>query len=204
MCRYCKLLLPTLRLLCVCPPSCAKNMALAKMVCWRTLRHRSACHLMACGLWHTSHGQACALLTKQLRQLQQDTRARILKVQAWTASMCSFPPGSRSTHSWLYCCLLQGGDRKDVFFYQADDEHYVPRAILLDLEPRYVERSSWAANKHEPPWLGLAAAVDSQHPSWVTQQHGHAVAENAVLSAQRQHTRVAAAVAAVTAQPGAD
>jgi hypothetical protein len=30
----------------------------------------------------------------------------------------------------------QGGDRKDVFFYQADDEHYVPRAILLDLEPR--------------------------------------------------------------------
>ena len=28
------------------------------------------------------------------------------------------------------------GDRKDVFFYQADDEHYIPRAILLDLEPR--------------------------------------------------------------------
>lgn len=31
---------------------------------------------------------------------------------------------------------VQGGDRKDVFFYQADDEHYVPRALLLDLEPR--------------------------------------------------------------------
>lgn len=30
----------------------------------------------------------------------------------------------------------QGGDRKDVFFYQADDEHYIPRAILVDLEPR--------------------------------------------------------------------
>jgi tubulin gamma len=28
------------------------------------------------------------------------------------------------------------GDRKDVFFYQADDDHYVPRALLLDLEPR--------------------------------------------------------------------
>ena len=26
-----------------------------------------------------------------------------------------------------------GGDRKDVFFYQADDMHYIPRAILLDL-----------------------------------------------------------------------
>lgn len=31
---------------------------------------------------------------------------------------------------------MEGGDRKDVFFYQADDEHYIPRAILVDLEPR--------------------------------------------------------------------
>ena len=35
-----------------------------------------------------------------------------------------------------------GHDRKDVFFYQvnksnqADDAHYIPRAILIDLEPR--------------------------------------------------------------------
>lgn len=32
----------------------------------------------------------------------------------------------------------QGGDRKDVFFYQADDEQYIPRALLLDLEPRVI------------------------------------------------------------------
>ena len=32
---------------------------------------------------------------------------------------------------------MKGGDRKDVFFYQADDEHYIPRAVLLDLEPRW-------------------------------------------------------------------
>ena len=32
--------------------------------------------------------------------------------------------------------LWQGGDRKDVFFYQADDERYIPRALLIDLEPR--------------------------------------------------------------------
>lgn len=31
-----------------------------------------------------------------------------------------------------------GLDRKDVFFYQADDEHYIPRAVLLDLEPRVI------------------------------------------------------------------
>ncbi|ELU13962.1 hypothetical protein CAPTEDRAFT_174186 [Capitella teleta] len=32
----------------------------------------------------------------------------------------------------------EGMDRKDVFFYQADDEHYIPRAVLLDLEPRVI------------------------------------------------------------------
>ncbi|CAM9417875.1 unnamed protein product [Laminaria digitata] len=31
-----------------------------------------------------------------------------------------------------------GDDRKDVFFYQADDDHYIPRALLLDLEPRVI------------------------------------------------------------------
>jgi len=41
----------------------------------------------------------------------------------------------------------EGTDRKDVFFYQADDEHYIPRAILLDLEPRVIndiKRSDYA------------------------------------------------------------
>lgn len=31
-----------------------------------------------------------------------------------------------------------GEDRKDVFFYQADDEQYIPRAVLFDLEPRVI------------------------------------------------------------------
>ncbi|KAF5937138.1 hypothetical protein HYC85_024644 [Camellia sinensis] len=34
--------------------------------------------------------------------------------------------------------MPQGGDRKDVFFYQADDQHYIPRALLIDLEPRVI------------------------------------------------------------------
>ncbi|CAG0909741.1 unnamed protein product, partial [Cyprideis torosa] len=29
-------------------------------------------------------------------------------------------------------------DQKDVFFYQADDQQYIPRAVLLDLEPRVI------------------------------------------------------------------
>ncbi len=32
-------------------------------------------------------------------------------------------------------CPLQ-----DVFFYQADDDHYIPRALLLDLEPRVINK----------------------------------------------------------------
>lgn len=38
-----------------------------------------------------------------------------------------------------------GNDRKDVFFYQADDEHYIPRSILVDLEPRVRLYYIWAA-----------------------------------------------------------
>lgn len=33
----------------------------------------------------------------------------------------------------------EGGDRKDVFFYQSDDTRYIPRAILLDTEPRVID-----------------------------------------------------------------
>ena len=34
---------------------------------------------------------------------------------------------------------MEAEDRKDVFFYQADDDHYIPRALLLDLEPRVIQ-----------------------------------------------------------------
>ncbi|KDQ13118.1 hypothetical protein BOTBODRAFT_33726 [Botryobasidium botryosum FD-172 SS1] len=46
----------------------------------------------------------------------------------------------------------EGGDRKDVFFYQADDEHYIPRAVLIDLEPRVINniRSSAYAKLYNP------------------------------------------------------
>ncbi|RYH15017.1 hypothetical protein EON65_32530 [archaeon] len=33
---------------------------------------------------------------------------------------------------------MNGDDRKDVFFYQADDEHFIPRNLMIDLEPRVV------------------------------------------------------------------
>jgi len=47
---------------------------------------------------------------------------------------------------------ISGVDRKDVFFYQADDEHYVPRALLMDLEPRVINaiRTSDYADLYNP------------------------------------------------------
>ena len=46
----------------------------------------------------------------------------------------------------------QGDDRKDVFFYQADDEHYIPRALLIDLEPRVINsiQMSQYSNLYNP------------------------------------------------------
>lgn len=43
---------------------------------------------------------------------------------------------------------IEGKDRKDVFFYQADDQQYVPRAVLVDLEPRVVENLITGDYKH--------------------------------------------------------
>ncbi|KAF2757690.1 tubulin-domain-containing protein [Pseudovirgaria hyperparasitica] len=42
----------------------------------------------------------------------------------------------------------EGGDRKDVFFYQSDDTRYIPRAILLDLEPRVLHGIQQSAYKN--------------------------------------------------------
>ena len=41
-------------------------------------------------------------------------------------------------------------DRKDVFFYQSDDDHYIPRALLIDLEPRVVNKLA-----HHGPYHAL-------------------------------------------------
>jgi hypothetical protein len=42
----------------------------------------------------------------------------------------------------------EGGDRKDVFFYQSDDTRYIPRAILMDLEPRVCTPATTTSNPY--------------------------------------------------------
>mmetsp|Transcript_36924 Transcript_36924/g.33193 ORF Transcript_36924/g.33193 Transcript_36924/m.33193 type:complete len:96 (+) Transcript_36924:33-320(+) len=43
------------------------------------------------------------------------------------------PDGTLEEHA------TSGEDRKDVFFYQADNERYIPRACLVDLEPKAID-----------------------------------------------------------------
>ncbi|KAI6019621.1 gamma tubulin [Pisolithus orientalis] len=70
----------------------------------------------------------------------------------------------------------EGGDRKDVFFYQADDEHYIPRAILIDLEPRVINNilsSPWA-NLYNPENIFMSKDGGGAGNNWA---HGYASGE---------------------------
>ena len=62
----------------------------------------------------------------------------------------------------------QGEDRKDVFFYQADDEHYIPRALLIDLEPGVINniQKSPYANLYNPENFFIAKEGGGAGNNW--------------------------------------
>lgn len=62
----------------------------------------------------------------------------------------------------------EGTDRKDVFFYQADDEHYIPRAVLLDLEPRVIHSimTSSYAKLYNPENIYLSKSGGGAGNNW--------------------------------------
>ncbi|KAF8275211.1 gamma tubulin [Lactarius quietus] len=70
----------------------------------------------------------------------------------------------------------EGGDRKDVFFYQADDEHYIPRAILVDLEPRVINNilTSPFANLYNPENIFMSKDGGGAGNNWA---QGYATGE---------------------------
>lgn len=77
-----------------------------------------------------------------------------------TKDVTFFPDGI------LQDSVVEGLDRKDVFFYQADDEHYIPRAVLLDLEPRVITRgAAWFINN-----CVLGYSYNSKFCLWETVQ----------------------------------
>ncbi|KAI0005856.1 gamma tubulin [Russula compacta] len=70
----------------------------------------------------------------------------------------------------------EGGDRKDVFFYQADDEHYIPRALLIDLEPRVINNilTSPFANLYNPENIFMSQDGGGAGNNWA---QGYATGE---------------------------
>uniref|UniRef100_A0A023F5N1 Tubulin gamma chain n=2 Tax=Triatoma infestans TaxID=30076 RepID=A0A023F5N1_TRIIF len=64
----------------------------------------------------------------------------------------------------------EGTDRKDVFFYQADDEHYIPRAVLLDLEPRVIQsiKNSQYAKLYNPENIYLSKDGGGAGNNWAS------------------------------------
>ena len=65
---------------------------------------------------------------------------------------------------------IDGDDRKDVFFYQADDEHYIPRALLIDLEPRVINsiQNGTYRNLYNPENLFIARDGGGAGNNWAS------------------------------------
>ncbi|KAJ1789103.1 gamma-tubulin [Coemansia sp. RSA 1938] len=63
-----------------------------------------------------------------------------------------------------------GNDRKDVFFYQADDDHYIPRSILVDLEPRVISNimDSQYGNLYNPENIYLSNDGSGAGNNWAS------------------------------------
>jgi len=64
-------------------------------------------------------------------------------------------------------------DRKDVFFYQADDDHYIPRSVLVDLEPRVINniKTSQYSNLFNPENIYLSEHGGGAGNNWASGYH---------------------------------
>jgi len=68
-----------------------------------------------------------------------------------------------------------GDDRKDVFFYQADDEHYIPRALLVDLEPRVINsiQNGLYKNLYNPENFFISKEGGGAGNNWANGKFNH-------------------------------
>ena len=65
---------------------------------------------------------------------------------------------------------INGDDRKDVFFYQADDEHFIPRNLMIDLEPRVIHgiQSSTYRDLYNPENFFIAKEGGGAGNNWAS------------------------------------
>jgi tubulin gamma len=75
------------------------------------------------------------------------------------------------------------GDRKDVFFYQADDDHYVPRSLQLDLEPRVVNGilASPYRNLYNPENFYVSAEGGGAGNNWASGYHQASIVHDTLM-----------------------
>lgn len=61
-------------------------------------------------------------------------------------------------------------DRKDVFFYQGDEDRYIPRALLMDLEPRVINKiaNGWGRRLFNPENLFIAQDGGGAGNNWAS------------------------------------
>uniref|UniRef100_A0A8C9HKF1 Tubulin gamma chain n=1 Tax=Piliocolobus tephrosceles TaxID=591936 RepID=A0A8C9HKF1_9PRIM len=74
-------------------------------------------------------------------------------------------------------------DRKDIFFYQADDEHFIPRALLFDLEPRVINsiQTSEYRNLYNPENMFISKEGGGAGNNWGSgYSQGHKVEEEII------------------------
>ncbi len=64
----------------------------------------------------------------------------------------------------------QAVDRKDVFFYQGDEDRYIPRALLMDLEPRVINKVAmgWGRRLFNPENLFVAEDGGGAGNNWAS------------------------------------
>lgn len=83
----------------------------------------------------------------------------------------------------------EGGDRKDVFYYQSDDTRYIPRAILIDLEPRVINgiQTGPYKNIYNPENFYVGANGMGAANNWGDgYQHGESVHEDIMEMIDRE------------------
>nr|P34787.1 RecName: Full=Tubulin gamma chain; AltName: Full=Gamma-tubulin [Plasmodium falciparum NF54]CAA44265.1 gamma-tubulin [Plasmodium falciparum] len=80
-------------------------------------------------------------------------------------------------------------DRKDIFFYQADDEHFIPGALLFDLEPRVINsiQTSEYRNLYNPENMFISKEGGGAGNNWgCGYSQGHKVEEEIIDMIDRE------------------
>ena len=60
--------------------------------------------------------------------------------------------------------------RKDVFFYQGDDDHFIPRSLNIDLEPRVINgiQTSAYRNLYNPESFYVSSEGGGAGNNWAS------------------------------------